>query len=55
MKELKNSNMLKSKDKQFFFLQLVKMLAIVVAVFSLCWFPLETYLLLNEIQPQINE
>uniref|UniRef100_A0A0M3HXS3 G_PROTEIN_RECEP_F1_2 domain-containing protein n=1 Tax=Ascaris lumbricoides TaxID=6252 RepID=A0A0M3HXS3_ASCLU len=35
--------------------RLVKMLAIVVAVFSLCWFPLETYLLLNEIQPQINE
>ncbi|KHN84423.1 Substance-K receptor [Toxocara canis] len=35
--------------------RLVKMLAIVVAVFSLCWFPLETYLLLNEVQPQIND
>ncbi|CAJ0932958.1 unnamed protein product, partial [Mesorhabditis belari] len=34
--------------------KLMKMLIIVVAVFSLCWFPLETYLLLNEVKPEIN-
>ncbi|CAI4228103.1 unnamed protein product [Auanema sp. JU1783] len=34
--------------------KLMKMLMIVVACFSLCWFPLETYLLLNEIKPEIN-
>uniref|UniRef100_A0A158P6U5 G_PROTEIN_RECEP_F1_2 domain-containing protein n=1 Tax=Angiostrongylus cantonensis TaxID=6313 RepID=A0A158P6U5_ANGCA len=34
--------------------QLMNMLMIVVACFSLCWFPLETYLLLNEVRPEIN-
>uniref|UniRef100_A0A7I4YKD5 G_PROTEIN_RECEP_F1_2 domain-containing protein n=1 Tax=Haemonchus contortus TaxID=6289 RepID=A0A7I4YKD5_HAECO len=34
--------------------KLMNMLMIVVACFSLCWFPLETYLLLNEIRPEIN-
>lgn len=32
----------------------MNMLMIVVACFSLCWFPLETYLLLNEVRPEIN-
>ncbi|KAJ1351674.1 hypothetical protein KIN20_007788 [Parelaphostrongylus tenuis] len=35
--------------------KLMNMLMIVVACFSLCWFPLETYLLLNEVRPEINE
>ncbi|KHJ96195.1 hypothetical protein OESDEN_03845 [Oesophagostomum dentatum] len=35
-------------------IKLMYMLMIVVACFSLCWFPLETYLLLNEIKPEIN-
>ncbi|ETN85283.1 7 transmembrane receptor, partial [Necator americanus] len=34
--------------------KLIYMLMIVVACFSLCWFPLESYLLLNEIKPEIN-
>ncbi|RCN45681.1 hypothetical protein ANCCAN_08338 [Ancylostoma caninum] len=34
--------------------KLMYMLMIVVACFSLCWFPLETYLLLNEVRPEIN-
>ncbi|CCD61149.2 G-protein coupled receptors family 1 profile domain-containing protein [Caenorhabditis elegans] len=34
--------------------QLMRTLIIVVACFSLCWFPLETYLLLNELKPEIN-
>ncbi|WKY03948.1 hypothetical protein Q1695_005153 [Nippostrongylus brasiliensis] len=34
--------------------KLMNMLLIVVACFSLCWFPLESYLLLNEIRPEIN-
>ncbi|CAI5446867.1 unnamed protein product [Caenorhabditis angaria] len=35
--------------------KLMRVLIIVVACFSLCWFPLETYLLLNEVKPEINE
>ncbi|VDP15713.1 unnamed protein product [Heligmosomoides polygyrus] len=35
-------------------IKLMNMLMIVVACFSLCWFPLETYLLLNEVRPEIN-
>ncbi|CAB3409745.1 unnamed protein product [Caenorhabditis bovis] len=34
--------------------KLMRVLIIVVACFSLCWFPLETYLLLNELKPEIN-
>ncbi|EGT51227.1 CBN-TAG-49 protein, partial [Caenorhabditis brenneri] len=34
---------------------LMRTLIIVVACFSLCWFPLETYLLLNELKSEINE
>nr|pir hypothetical protein AC7.1 - Caenorhabditis elegans [Caenorhabditis elegans] len=34
--------------------KLMRTLIIVVACFSLCWFPLETYLLLNELKPEIN-
>ncbi|EFP07207.1 hypothetical protein GCK72_013521 [Caenorhabditis remanei] len=34
--------------------QLMRTLIIVVACFSLCWFPLETYLLLNELKPEVN-
>ncbi|PAV78746.1 hypothetical protein WR25_24473 [Diploscapter pachys] len=35
--------------------KLMKMLIIVVACFSLCWFPLEIYLLLNELKPEVNK
>uniref|UniRef100_A0A0N4Z7V5 G_PROTEIN_RECEP_F1_2 domain-containing protein n=1 Tax=Parastrongyloides trichosuri TaxID=131310 RepID=A0A0N4Z7V5_PARTI len=35
--------------------KIVTMLILVVTFFTLCWLPLETYLLLNEVQPQINE
>ncbi|CAO4373320.1 unnamed protein product [Caenorhabditis nigoni] len=34
--------------------QLMRTLIIVVACFTFCWFPLETYLLLNELRPEIN-
>uniref|UniRef100_A0A914UME1 G-protein coupled receptors family 1 profile domain-containing protein n=1 Tax=Plectus sambesii TaxID=2011161 RepID=A0A914UME1_9BILA len=35
--------------------RVVKMLVIVVAVFTFCWLPLETYLVLNELRPRVNE
>uniref|UniRef100_A0A914X598 G-protein coupled receptors family 1 profile domain-containing protein n=1 Tax=Plectus sambesii TaxID=2011161 RepID=A0A914X598_9BILA len=35
--------------------RVVKLLIIVVVVFTFCWLPLEVYLVLNELQPQINE
>ncbi|CAD6195099.1 unnamed protein product [Caenorhabditis auriculariae] len=34
--------------------KLMKMLIIVVFCFSVCWLPLESYLLLNEVRPEIN-
>ncbi|CEF70996.1 Probable G-protein coupled receptor 83 [Strongyloides ratti] len=35
--------------------KIITMLILVVTFFTLCWLPLETYLLLNEVQPQIND
>uniref|UniRef100_A0A0K0G4Z9 Probable G-protein coupled receptor 83 (inferred by orthology to a human protein) n=1 Tax=Strongyloides venezuelensis TaxID=75913 RepID=A0A0K0G4Z9_STRVS len=46
---ISNNSTVKSRRK------IVTMLIIVVTFFTLCWLPLETYLLLNEVQPQINE
>jgi hypothetical protein len=34
--------------------QVIKMLVIVVALFALCWLPLQTYNVLQDIFPQIN-
>jgi len=38
-----------------FGLQVIKMLVIVVALFGLCWLPLQTYMVLQEICPEINK
>ncbi|KAM7305813.1 putative neuropeptide FF receptor [Ixodes scapularis] len=38
----------------FFPLQVIKMMAIVVIIFALCWLPYQTYNLLAEIYPTIN-
>uniref|UniRef100_A0A0K0EN69 G_PROTEIN_RECEP_F1_2 domain-containing protein n=1 Tax=Strongyloides stercoralis TaxID=6248 RepID=A0A0K0EN69_STRER len=46
---INNDSSTKSRRK------IVTMLIIVVTFFTLCWLPLETYLLLNEVQPQIND
>lgn len=35
--------------------QVIKMLVVVVALFALCWLPLQTYNVLQDIFPQINE
>lgn len=35
--------------------KVIKMLIIVVALFTLCWLPLQTYNILQHIFPQINE
>ena len=37
-----------------FYLQVIKMLVIVVALFAFCWMPLQTYNLLSEMT-NINE
>jgi leucokinin receptor len=34
--------------------QVIKMLVIVVALFALCWLPLQTYNVLQDIFPEIN-
>lgn len=36
------------------FFQVIKMLVIVVTLFALCWLPLQTYNVLQEIFPEIN-
>jgi hypothetical protein len=38
-----------------FLLQVIKMLVIVVALFALCWLPLQTYNVLQYIYPEINQ
>lgn len=35
--------------------RVIKMLVIVVMVFTFCWLPYETYLVLNEVRPAINK
>jgi hypothetical protein len=37
------------------FAQVIKMLVVVVALFALCWLPLQTYNVLQDIFPKINE
>jgi hypothetical protein len=37
-----------------FGLQVIKMLVMVVALFALCWLPLQTYNVLQDIFPDIN-
>lgn len=34
--------------------QVIKMLVIVVALFALCWLPLQTYNFLQDVYPDIN-
>jgi leucokinin receptor len=34
--------------------QVIKMLVIVVALFALCWLPLQTYNVLQDVFPEIN-
>ncbi|KAK8757427.1 hypothetical protein V5799_004941 [Amblyomma americanum] len=41
-------------DPVFHFLQVTKMMFIVVAIFALCWLPYQTYNILTEIYPAIN-
>jgi len=35
--------------------QVIKMLVIVVALFGLCWLPLQTYNVLQDVFPEINK
>jgi hypothetical protein len=41
-------------DKRDVLLQVIKMLVIVVALFALCWLPLQSYNVLQDIYPEIN-
>ncbi|RZF39144.1 hypothetical protein LSTR_LSTR005772 [Laodelphax striatellus] len=45
----RDANLMKNKKK------VIKMLVIVVALFAFCWFPLQTYNLLQDIFPDINK
>ncbi|XP_049866163.1 RYamide receptor-like [Pectinophora gossypiella] len=47
--ELRDANHMKNKKK------VIKMLVLVVALFALCWLPLQSYLLLQSFFPSINE
>ncbi|KAG7299486.1 hypothetical protein JYU34_016448 [Plutella xylostella] len=47
--EMRDANHMKNKKK------VIKMLVLVVALFALCWLPLQTYLLLQSFIPSINE
>ncbi|XP_052133320.1 tachykinin-like peptides receptor 99D [Frankliniella occidentalis] len=44
----RDANIMKNKKK------VIKMLVIVVALFALCWFPLQTYNILQDMFPRIN-
>ncbi|XP_013780503.1 tachykinin-like peptides receptor 99D [Limulus polyphemus] len=45
----RDANILRNKQK------VIKMLFIVVAVFTICWLPFQTYNILQEVYPAINE
>ncbi|CAH2107307.1 unnamed protein product [Euphydryas editha] len=47
--EIRDANQMKNKKK------VIKMLVLVVALFALCWLPLQTYMLLQSFFPSINE
>ncbi|NP_001127721.1 neuropeptide receptor A23 [Bombyx mori] len=47
--ETRDANHMKNKKK------VIKMLVLVVALFALCWLPLQSYLLLQSFFPSINE
>ncbi|XP_034824448.1 substance-K receptor-like [Maniola hyperantus] len=47
--ETRDANQMKNKKK------VIKMLVLVVALFALCWLPLQSYLLLQSFFPTINE
>lgn len=47
--EIRDANHMKNKKK------VIKMLVLVVALFALCWLPLQSYLLLQSFFPSINE
>ena len=38
-----------------FVLQVIKMLMIVVALFAICWLPIQTYNLLSQISAEVNK
>lgn len=40
--------------RRVFLLQVIKMLVIVVALFAICWLPLQSYNVLQDIYPEIN-
>ncbi|KAG8260036.1 neuropeptide Y receptor activity protein, partial [Homalodisca vitripennis] len=45
----RDANLMKNKKK------VIKMLVIVVALFGLCWLPLQTYNVLQDVFPEINK
>ncbi|CAH0728750.1 unnamed protein product, partial [Brenthis ino] len=47
--ETRDANQMKNKKK------VIKMLVLVVALFALCWLPLQSYMLLQSFFPSINE
>ncbi|XP_046960478.1 RYamide receptor-like [Vanessa cardui] len=47
--EIRDANQMKNKKK------VIKMLVLVVALFALCWLPLQSYMLLQSFFPSINE
>ncbi|CAG5040172.1 unnamed protein product [Parnassius apollo] len=47
--EIRDANQMKNKKR------VIKMLVLVVALFALCWLPLQSYMLLQSFFPSINE
>ncbi|CAK1604236.1 unnamed protein product [Parnassius mnemosyne] len=47
--EIRDANQMKNKKR------VIKMLVLVVALFALCWLPLQSYMLLQSFLPSINE
>ncbi|CAG9560491.1 unnamed protein product [Danaus chrysippus] len=47
--EIRDANQMKNKKK------VIKMLVLVVALFAICWLPLQSYLLLQSFDPSVNE
>lgn len=49
-----NINIKNSNTCLFLYYQVIKMLSLVVIMFGLCWFPLQTYNFLHPVFPSIN-
>ncbi|KAK6641501.1 hypothetical protein RUM44_013213 [Polyplax serrata] len=47
--DARDANLLRNKER------VIKMLVVVVALFGICWLPLQVYNILQDIFPQINE